>query len=194
VYTCTYFTYNSRCRKHYRVDLGRQKCQLNMNAFGAPYDYRYTSVPALARNGFIAQLQSLVEKASALSGCAHVMFVGHSNWTGPRVWKPLTAPWIEVFLRAATPTVCTARAWTRLTPSSTMEPFPPVMKRQKCALPNGDGHQDQDLVDDTFCEVWAGSGAMKSQAKGFPGVEHMEMTSYAEVLEAVRSILESYNI
>jgi hypothetical protein len=73
---------------------------LNLNAFGAPYDYRYMSASALQRTGFVRQLQTLVEKASKLNYGARVMLIGHSNG-GPTIYSflgAMTAEWKEQYI------------------------------------------------------------------------------------------------
>jgi hypothetical protein len=63
---------------------------------------------------------------------------------------------------------------------------------------NGDGNQD--IIDNTFCDVWNNSPTMASgssseysfEAVGFEGVHHMEMPKNDDVLTKVRSILEAY--
>lgn len=57
----------------------------------------------------------------------------------------------------------------------------------------GDGNQD--IIDNEFCKVWE-TDVVSSQrvfeAKGFPGVHHMQMCSNEGVLEEVHRILLSY--
>jgi hypothetical protein len=58
-----------------------------------------------------------------------------------------------------------------------------------------DGDDNQDIFDNAFCNVWGKDSKAvqhKLEAKGFPGVRHMEMISNPKVLEEIRRIVTSY--
>lgn len=57
-------------------------------------------------------------------------------------------------------------------------------------LMNGDGNQD--IVDNTFCEVWRAEGDHSVVSESFPGVSHMQMYSDSDVMAFVWDILSSY--
>lgn len=68
--------------------------KLNVNLFGAPYDYRFMSVTSLIKSGLIRSLMGLVEKAYRLSGGKKVVLMGHSNG-GPTLYSFFTASSVD---------------------------------------------------------------------------------------------------
>lgn len=63
---------------------------IGLNAFGAPYDYRYMSKKSLSRNGFILAMKNLVEQAFNVNKGKRVVVIGHSNG-GPTLLSFLSA-------------------------------------------------------------------------------------------------------
>jgi len=73
---------------------------LGVNAFGAPYDYRYMFAPSLASSGFVNQLKLLVENAYEKNGKLKSVLIGHSNG-GPTLYsflEALDAEWTDKYL------------------------------------------------------------------------------------------------
>lgn len=68
--------------------------EVNINLFGAPYDYRFMSSNSLTQIGFISDLKSLVEHAYLLNNRQKVLLVGHSNG-GPTMYSFLTSKLIS---------------------------------------------------------------------------------------------------
>jgi len=81
---------------------------LGRNLFGAPYDYRFMSVGALRRTGFVRELVCLVERAFVLNNGTRVVLVGHSNG-GPTLYSFLrdsnlvSASWKDKYIAAFIP-------------------------------------------------------------------------------------------
>lgn len=265
------------------------------NLFGAPYDYRYMSPSALARNGFVAALQTLVEQASNINGGRPVMLIGHSNGgptmysflaSVPAAWRAqyiagmiglsgnflgqlngyesfLYSPDLErLFMLTSWEATYTTASWGGYPGLQAIDPVVTTYKgtsqesnysvaltsmtslfesaghadwaaRLRAAYPSMDrtlppsadtyclfgtalattasfafagpileasyvsaglveGDSNQDLIDNAFCEEWAGKSGYKFTAQGFPGVHHMDMVSDDSVLAQVRIILDSY--
>lgn len=75
---------------------------IDVNAFGANYDYRYSSRDTLRKIGFIDSLKALIERAYKLNNSQHkVYLMGHSNG-GPTMYaflQEMTAEWKETYLK-----------------------------------------------------------------------------------------------
>lgn len=78
--------------------------EIGKNAFGVPYDFRYGSVPALNRIGFISEFQALVEKNFANTQSKAIV-LGHSNG-GPTLYSliaGLSNEWKEKYIAGIIP-------------------------------------------------------------------------------------------
>jgi hypothetical protein len=61
-----------------------------------------------------------------------------------------------------------------------------------------DGDGNQDIIDNTFCEVWKTEKIAYAdkehvfESKAFPGVRHMQMCTDEKVMESIRQVLSRY--